>query len=203
MNRSEEDIANFNEFFNQVFGTVKTLLSACHIRNIKRLDEINAAFDVLVILWRYSNFREEMPTDIDFASNLGSLYDSLEIAMEGESISEIADIREELSGLDTSEFRKSANVMDFIYSCMNQEYCWRDDIVASSVDTIWTVVTCEVSPLIVETAMLMFILEETRFSAIQLSEFFVSRFRSRSHAYEVAVQELELRLTQSENSYRN
>jgi len=185
----------------QIFSKlIRCLLLSCHIRNLERLDEVNTAFDVMILGWRYSTLSEDYSSDIEWAAELGSNYQELRLALEecGVETSDISMIREELKDCEEecTDIRKFSNQLDFMYSQLSDGHTWRSHISPASLDTLGAMVSCEVLPRVGMCAMLLFIMNETGFTPIQVSEFFVHRFRSRLEVYDIALKELDFRLSE-------
>lgn len=195
-----EALDEFDHRLQDFSSLIRCLLLSCRIRNLERLDEVNAAFDVMVLGWRYSTLCDEFSSDIEWAAVLGSLYQQLRLTLEETCVetSDISMIRDELEDCEDeyTDIRKSSNQLDFMYSQLSDGHTWRSQISPASLDTLGAMVACDVVPREGICAMLLFIMNETGFTAMQVSEFFVHRFRSRLAVYDIALKELSFRLTE-------
>lgn len=197
-----EELKEFDDFQNEVYYVIRTLLACCLARQVSRLDELNSAIDVLLLVWMFSSFSSNSPTDVDYASGVAFRYKAMQDQRNVETTRSTESCLSEIRSLVVSDtgkekLRKVSHTIDWMYSEQQKGECghsWRDQISGASADTLLHSILNDVSPAAVEAGMLLLLVNDGRFNPIEFGEFLVSRFRSRMDSYKEAAAEVQLRM---------
>jgi hypothetical protein len=201
-----DELERFDEFQEDVYYVVRTLLACCLARKVSRPDELNSAVDVLVLVWMFSSFGLKSPTDVEYASGVVFRYKTMQDQRDRETArhteQQLAGIRSlVVSDTGAEKLRKVSHTIDWMYSEQQKDQCghsWRDQISGASADTLMHSMLNGVSPTAVEAGMLLLLVNDGRFKTIELGEFLVSRFRSRLDSYKEAAAEVKIRMLSPE-----
>ena len=197
---SPEDEADFDQFQENVYYMLRTLLSCCLVRNLSRSEEVNSAVDILLLGWLYSSFHLNHPTDIDYVSSMTAIYKKMKEDSDQQEASQAVSIIRKQVETDEGmqELHDVANTVDFSFAELQKGRCghsWRERLSGATVDVVLHAVSTDISPAEIEAAMLVFVLYEKPLAPIPFGEFVVSRFRSRVDAYKEAIEELQVRIS--------